>query len=282
VAERKLSNAQQSTRDAAQFLDITEKQEKGGEVAQSDTVKARIQLNDRLREEREAQLTLDKARIGFAVLLFPDYRQDYTVVDDLDTLAALPAYGEIQSLAGKNSPDIRAAQATVQQQEYEKRAARAEMLPAVSLDYFFGLSANQLALHNPDGQNLLGSVVQAQLTIPLWTWGANRSKVKQADYKLQQARNDLSFTQRQLLASLDAFYREAGLARAQLALLRESADLSKRSLDLTLLRYQAGEVSVLEVVDAQNTLRDARNGYDDGLVRYRVAIGNLQTLTGAF
>src|ERR1035437_9759443 len=143
VAERKLSNAQQSTRDAAQFLDITEKQEKGGEVAQSDTVKARIQLNDRLLAEREAQLTLDKARIGFAVLLFADYRQDYTVVDDLDTLAALPAYGEIQSLAGKNSPDIRAAQATVQQQEYEKRAARAEMLPAVSLDYFFGLSANQ-------------------------------------------------------------------------------------------------------------------------------------------
>jgi outer membrane protein TolC len=156
------------------------------------------------------------------------------------------------------------------------------MLPAISMDYFFGISANEFAIHNRAGDNLLGSVVQGQLTIPLWTWGAARSKVKQAEYKLQQAKNDLTYTQRNLLAELDAFYREAALARAQLASLRESVDLSRQSLDLTLLRYQAGEVSVLEVVDAQSGARDARNAMDDGLARYRVAIGNLQTLTGAF
>ena len=282
VALRKLHNAGLSVSDAEKFLDITDKQEKGGEVAHSDTVKARLQLNDRKRDQQEAQLALDKARIGFAVLLFPDYQSNFTVVDDLETLAALPAYGEIQTLAGKNSPDIRAAQATVEQQDYEIRSARAEMLPAVSMDYFFGISANQFAVHNPEGQNLLGSVVQAQLTIPLWTWGAARSKVKQAEYKLQQAKNDLTYTQRNLLASLDAFFREAALARTQLASLRESVDLSKQSLDLTLLRYQAGEVSVLEVVDAQSTARVARNALDDGLVRYRMAVANLQTLTGAF
>jgi len=282
AAARKLSNARQSVQDARHFLDITQKQEKGGEVAHSDTVKAELQLNDRQRDEQEAQLTLDKARINFAVLLFPDYRQDFDLVDDLDTLSPLPLYTEIQSLAGRNSPDIRAAQAVVQQQDYEIRSARAEMLPTFSLDYSFGTNANQFALHNPEGQNLLGNVVQAQLVVPLWTWGAARSRVKQAEFKLQQARNDLSFTQRQLLASLDAFYREAGLARDQLGSLRHSLDLSRQSLDLTLLRYQAGEVSVLEVVDAQSTLRDARNAVDDGLVRWRVSIANLQTLTGAF
>jgi hypothetical protein len=36
------------------------------------------------------------------------------------------------------------------------------------------------------------------------------------------------------------------------------------------------------VVDAQTTLVEARNAYDDGLVRSRVALANLQTLTGAF
>ena len=282
VAARKIHNADISVADAEAFLDITDKQEKGGEVAHSDTVKARLQLNDRKRDQQEAQLALDKARIGFAVLLFPDYQSNFTVVDDLDTLANLPVYTEVQTLGGRNNPDIRAAQAIVLQQDYEVRAARAEMLPAVSMDYFFGISANQFAIHNPDGQNLLGSVVQAELTVPLWTWGAARSKVRQAEYKLRQARNDLTYTQRNLLAELDAFYREAALARTQLASLRESVDLSKQSLDLTLLRYRAGEVSVLEVVDAQSSARDARNALDDGLVRYRVAVGNLQTLTGAF
>jgi hypothetical protein len=35
-------------------------------------------------------------------------------------------------------------------------------------------------------------------------------------------------------------------------------------------------------VDAQSSARDARNAMDDGLARYRVAVGSLQTLTGAF
>ena len=39
-----------------------------------------------------------------------------------------------------------------------------------------------------------------------------------------------------------------------------------RSCGSRLLRYQAGEVTVLEVANAQTTLVLARNAYDDGLV----------------
>ena len=55
-----------------------------------------------------------------------------------------------------------------------------------------------------------------------------------------------------------------------------------RRRNLTNLRYQGGEATALEVVDAQNSLVTARNNYDDGEARYRLAIANLQTLTGVF
>ena len=282
AAERKSANAQLSQQEAARFLDITQKQERGGEVAHSDVVKAEIQFVQRQRDTQEAQLAMDKARIGFAVVLFPDYRQDFTVVDDLDTSRPLLAYTEIQSLAGRNNPDIRAAQAMVEAQKLEIRSARAALLPSLSFDYFYGMNSTRFALRTPDGGLNLGSVAQAQLTFPLWTWGAGRSRVKQSELRLQQAQNDLSFTQRQLLANLDSFYRESDAANSQVASLRHSMELAAESLKLTLLRYQAGEVTVLEVVDAQTTLVQARNAYDDGVVRYRLAIANLQTITGAF
>ena len=281
-ATRKYANAQQSQLEAEHFLDITRKQERGGEVAHSDAVKAEIQFVGRQRDTEESQLALDKARIGLAVLLFPDFRQDFTVVDDLDTPRPLPVFREIQALAGEKSPDIRAAQATVEQQKWEIKSSRAGFLPTLSADYFFGINANEFAIHNPEGYRNLGSAVQAQLNIPIWNWGATRSRVKQSEFRLQQAKNDLSLTYRQLLANLNSFYLEAVAANSQIASLRHSLDLSTESLKLTLLRYEAGEVSVLEVVDAQTTLVGARNAYDDGMVRYRVAVANLQTLTGAF
>ena len=118
--------------------------------------------------------------------------------------------------------------------------------------------------------------------MPVWNWGAGYSKVKQADLRRQQADVELSSTQRQLLANLRSFYEEAETSRAELESLSQSAELASDSLRLTTLRYQAGESSVLEVVDAQNTLTQARNAFDDGQIRFQVAFAILQTLTGSF
>jgi outer membrane protein TolC len=123
-------------------------------------------------------------------------------------------------------------------------------------------------------------VAQATLNIPLWNWGSIRSKVKQAEFREKQAEVDLSVTQKALSGNLAAYYAETRVAQNQIASLRSSADLAQESLRLTLLRYQTGEATALEVVDAQNTLTLARNAYEDGLLRFRVALGNLQTLTG--
>ncbi|HWB82965.1 MAG TPA: TolC family protein [Bryobacteraceae bacterium] len=282
VAQRKYVNAQQSLQEATQFADLTQKQEQGGEVAHADVVKAQIQLEQRRRDEQDAELALEKARISFAVLLFPNFRQDYSVVDDLEQTVPLPAFPEVQTLAARNNPDIRAAEALVRQENFDVASARSALLPSLSFDYFFGINANEFAINNADHMRNLGSAAQAQLTIPLWNWGAVRSRIRQAELRRRQAQVDLGFTQRELLANLNSFYLEAGSASAQLASLRHSLDLAQESVRLTLLQYQAGEATALEVVDAQSTLRQARNAYDDGMVRYRVAIANLQTLTGAF
>ncbi len=282
ASERKQKNAQQSLREAQQFLDITQKQEQGGEVAHSDVVKAQIQLEQRQRDAQEAELAVEKSRVGLAVLLFPDFRQDFSVMDDLQNQLTLPPFTDIQALAAKNNPDIRAAQAAVEQEKWGVTSARSGYLPSLSFDYFFGIDANQFAIYNRRDEHNLGSVVQAQLTIPVWNWGATRSKLRQAQLHLQQAKLDLSVTQRQLLANLQSFFQEAQTAGSQVSSLSHSEDLASESLKLTLLRYTSGEVSVLEVVDAQSTLAQARNAYDDGLVRYRVALSDLQTLTGSF
>ena len=282
TGQRKIANAQTSLQEARDFLDLTQKQERGGEAATVDVIKAQLQVRQRERELQDAQATLEKARTGFAVLLFPTYNPEFAVADDLETAPTLPERAEVQSLAGKNSPDIRAAEATVQQSTFAIQSARAAYLPTFTVDYWFGIEANYFAIHDPRGMNQVGSSVAAQVNIPIWNWGATKSKVKQAELETQQAKNDLSFAQRTLLSQLDTFYTEARVSAAQIASLRDSLTLATQNLRLTRLRYTAAESTAQEVVDAQNLLVDSRNALDDGLVRYRIAVANLQTLTGAF
>jgi outer membrane protein len=198
----------------------------------------------------------------------------------------LPPFPEVQSAAANKNPELRAALAALQQANQDVAVAWNGFLPSVSLDYFYGIDANHFAVNGIDPTTglpvrNLGYEATATLQLPIWNWGANRSKVKQADLRRTQARVELSFTQRQLLAKLQTLYNEARTARSELESLDQSAELAAESLRLTTMRYQAGESTVLEVVDAQNTLTQARNSFNDGQARFRVSMANLQTLTGA-
>jgi outer membrane protein TolC len=280
AAQRKVGNAQEALEEARRFVAITAKLETGGEVAHADVLKAQLALQQRQRESQNAQLEVEKARIELAVLLFPDYRVDFNVVDDLATVSPLPAYGEIEALAKEKSPDLRVAEEGVRQEEFNIKIARTAYLPTLSFDYFFGINANRFAVHDEEGNKLLGSSAQATLDIPLWNWGATGSKVRAAEMRRQQAQLDLELTRRQLISNLHLLYAEAQAALLQLESLQRTVTDATESLRLTNLRYEAGEISVLEVVDAQSTLVQARNDYDDGLSRYRQALASIQTLTG--
>jgi len=281
VAQRKYATAQEAAAEAQRFLGISQALERGGEVAHSDVIKAQLQANDRQKDFLEAGVAMEKARLTLAVLLFTNFEQNFSVVDDLRLPPPLPSLAEIRQMAEPNNPDLRAALAALRVANQDAAVAWMGYLPSMSFDYFYGVDANHLATRTGSIQNL-GYAASATLHLPIWNWGATQSKVHQAGLKRQQARLELSAAQRQLLANLHIFYGEAVAARSVLDTLRESAELAAESLRLTNLRYQAGEVSVLEVVDAQNTLTQARNAYDDGEARYRVALATLQTLTGRY
>ncbi|MBZ5681600.1 MAG: TolC family protein [Acidobacteriia bacterium] len=281
VAQRKYATSQRAATEAARFLDISQKLENGGEVAHADVIKARIQSQQQERDLQEARLDMERTRLDLAVLLFPDFNQDFTVVDDLQTPEPLPAFLEVEAAGKKNNPELRAALSAYEAAQHEVTAAWGGLLPSLSLDYFYGIDSNQFAIRSNGVRNLGYSTV-ASLQIPIFSWGADRSKLKQAELRRDRSRVELSFAQRQLLGHLRQFYSEAEVARSEMESLSSSAEMAAESMRLTTLRYQAGESTVLEVVDAQNTLTQARKAYDDGQARFRVALANLQTLTGTF
>jgi outer membrane protein len=282
AVQEKTLNTARATDEAQHFLDLSKKLEAGGEVAHSDVIKAEIQANDAQRQLQDTKLAEQNARLALAVLLFPNFFQDFVLVNDLSRPPPLPARSQVEQMAMNNNPELHAALSALTVANKEVTVARAAHLPSLTVDMFYGIDANQFATEDRNGFRNLGYAGAATLNIPIFSWGATQSKVKQAELQRHQAQVELSAAQRQALADFQSFYAEAHTALGQIDTLRSSADLAAESLRLTNLRYRAGEALALEVVDAQNTLTLARNSYHDGEARYRLALANLQTLTGTF
>ena len=206
--------------EAERFLDITrEAQAKAGEVARADVIKAQIDLRQRQRDLAEAQLASSKAKIALGVLIFPDFSAEFLVVDDLQQdvpqAATLPPMADAHANAMSSSPDLKAAEAEVKEAGLDVTVARYQYLPSLGVDFFYGFNSNGLRNASTNHANV-GYAAQATLNIPIWNWGATRSKVKQAELRREQAQIDLSVTKRTLQSNVAAGPAEAQTAQGQL------------------------------------------------------------------
>lgn len=289
VAERQYGTAQEGLDQAGKSLKTSQELEQGGEVARSDVITFEIQYNQQKQALQQATLAMENARLALAVMLFPNFNQNFNVVDDLDVAPPLPPLEEATRMAAAGNPEIRSAMAALDVAKYGVSEARAAFLPALSFDADYGIEANAFALRSrvaayPQAGRVpnLGFFITGSLSVPVWHWGATMSKLRQAEYQKKLAAVQLTFAQRQALKNLNAYYNEASTARSELSTLQSTVSLAAEGLRLNTLRYRAGDAAVLDVLNAENTLTQARDTYASGLARYRVALAVLQTLTGSF
>lgn len=278
AADQKLTVAKRAAGEADAFADLTNKREAAREAAHADVIKAQLEQQQRQRDLADVSVAAERARLELAVLLFPDPRTPFTLQKVGDR--GVPARADVEAAATNNNPDLRSALAAVHQSDAEVLAARAAYLPDVGLNFTYGIDSPQFAVNGPDGVKNLGYSGSVTLDIPVWDWLSTQHKVRQSEIRRNAARVALTAAQKRLIANLDEAYSEATTSHNQLVSLDQSVQTAAESLRLTKLRYTGGEATVLEVVDAQNSLTAAENAREDGAVRYQVALANLQTLTG--
>ena len=118
------------------------------------------------------------------------------------------------------------------------------------------------------------------MTIPLFDWGASRSRERQAQLRAQ------SVTSQRALA-LRTFNQQFSTARAQalsaarrVGILQQAVGDAERNVQTSIARYRAGEAPILEVTDAQTTLATQRAALFQALFDYQIARTRLAQAAG--
>ena len=190
VAQRKYATAQTALDQARRSLNISQDLERGREAAHSDVIRSQLLENTQQQALQESKLAMENARLDLAVLLFRDFDEDFSVIDDLDVPPALPSLDEAESMASRANPALAAAIETLRGARLDVKIARQAFLPTLTLDAVYGIEANAFALHSTvaaakqDGPvPNLGYFVTASLNLPVWDWGIRRSKLRQSELK---------------------------------------------------------------------------------------------------
>lgn len=210
----------------------------------------------------------------------------------LPSETAVPAFGletlhlpeelpvSLPSELVRQRPDIRAAEALLQQASAQIGVATANLYPQITLNGSFGAQANQL--HNLFGGPSLWSI-GAGLLQPLFHGGQleaeRRAAVAAYDAAEAQYRETVLQAFRNVADALRALEGDARTVKAQ----ADAEALSRDTLELTRRQYQLGGVSYLALLVAQRQYEQARlNLVQAQATRYADTAALFQALGGGW
>ncbi|HEV2387391.1 MAG TPA: TolC family protein [Candidatus Acidoferrales bacterium] len=250
--------------------------EKAGLVVSSDLLSAQVfraQMEDREIRARNgwevARLNLGR-ELGLAAGAMPQLGGQLEQPRPLEG-----GIDEWDKTALAERPALRAAELQRQAATANRQLARADFGPQIAV--FANVERDARTLAGPSGTNWTAG---AKLDLNLFAGGANRARLAEAVAEKQQAEHQLEWLRSGIELEVRQAYLDAQAAAQRAAASRDAASQAEESLRIIQNRYQAGLVTITELLRAQSAQLDARTGYLAALYDWRVARAQLERAAG--
>ena len=263
---------------AEEFEHITALLLSGGEVPAVDLTRAQLQTLARRDELEKARVSEEVAAGSLRVLVGYDFTRPISTTDL--SLASLPdsEYQQFRSEDIAKRPDFTVLDQQLRAATQEIKIARADRLPALTYSLNGGFDTDSIT--GPRLKEHTGVSAAVTLTVPIFDWGATRSRERQARLRVQVAESQRSVAVRGFTQEFYAARAQAATAAARIDLARQGISKAQDNLNASIARYRAGEAQIVEVTDAQTTLVAQRAALFQAIFDYRIAIEKLRKATG--
>ena len=278
-----LANAQRHAAEgnlaaAEAFENITSLLLSGGEVAPVDLTRAQLQTLTRRDELQRAQANEDVAAGALRVFVGYEFSRP---INTTDLALAIPVDSEYRQFKAEDvsrRPEFVQLEQAVQAAQQDIRIARADRLPSLTYSINGGFDTD--SVRAPRLRQHSGVSAEISLSIPIFDWGANRSRQRQAQLRADLAENERTLALRGFTQQFYAARAQVESATARIALAREGVTKAESNVAASIARYRAGEAQIVEVTDAQTTLVEQRNALYQAIFDYQTALARLKQATG--
>lgn len=164
----------------------------------------------------------------------------------------------------KARPEFSVIEAQKRAASQEARIARAERLPQLTYTINGGFDAGDF---RPLGRYAGGSAI-VTLTIPIFNFGASKSRETQARLREQQLDVQRQSTMRALRQE---FYTTRAAALAALERIRDAqsaSEAAQQNITLIFTRYRLKKAEITDVIDAQSAFAETRTSYYQAIADY--------------
>lgn len=246
---------EQSILASAKRLEILEARQSAGLANNADIFQAKIDLNALNQGLQSQLLIVDQAKTELVRLLTLKPDAAISVKDTILVGGELQLNGVLSKLSA--NADIKAAESQIRINELIVREVMAQRYPTVRLNMAYNYTRNQSAAgFNLLTQNL-GPNAGVSVAIPIYNGSAFRRQQQVAKININNAELQRDILTRDYQAQTVKMFQSYQNTIQQLTTEKQTYDLSKQLLELTLKRFELIQATIIDVREAQRSFEEA-------------------------
>lgn len=266
----------------AQQLEQTKQRYEVGLTAITEVHEAQAAYDSALAFKLEARGNLSISYEALEVLTGQSHEQVAPLAPEFPVIDPVPAdRHEWVEFSLKNNYALKAARLRAEASHETAKASRSGHLPTVKASVSYNDSAEDgNRFGTPVDNTSDGTSVGVSLSVPLFSGGATSGRSRQAYAQYTQTQELFNNTQRNVIQSARSLHLsvETGVARVQA---RKQATISSQSaLEATQSGYDVGTRNLVEVLQSQRQLYQARRDYATALYDYIINTIRLREVAG--
>ena len=277
LAAKQLEVARQAMQAAESILERSRNRVESGVAVQSDSLSAEVRLATRKQELIRAQNNLAMSRAQLSVAMGLSTEGDFEPSDALaEKELPAPALEDIEKQAVEKRPDLGRIRAEEAAQKESVSIAKSSFGPRVNA-YANWESDNPTLVAGGGGNNWIAGV---ELQYDLFEGGAKHAELwreRALQDKIAAAKE--SATDAVRLEVRRAYY-EVDATRQQIEVARAAIADAQESLRINQDRYDAGLLTITDLLAAEDAARRAQGDYWETLCRYYTGYAALELAGG--
>jgi outer membrane protein len=266
---------------AERFLESERVRRESGLGSELDVLRAEVSLANLQPQVVSATNTAEVATLDLKRLIDLPLNQPVRLTTSLDVPADVaPADSAAVTDALSRRASLAAEERQLRIREEQVRIARAAYMPSLNLVVNFGrqLFPSSLFAFNQDWRT--DFTAGLAVSVPVFNGGRTASEVAQAQVAVDQQRLRLSRLREDVQVEYERARGEQERARSSIQARQRTVGQAQRVYDLTVLRYEQGMASQLEVSDARLSLLQSRTNLAQAVADFQIASATLSRALG--
>lgn len=253
---------------------------KAAEVSELDVNTVELDLQRLSQERALLQTQRQSLLVSLNTLIGRPASAPLSIDEALPESETLPDREQLLARALRSRPDLRSALLSADRAQAEKALAKAQRWEDWSLG--LGLDQDRLALEGAPPQSS-DRAVAFSLSIPLPLLSRNQGLIAEAQANADQSRARIDALRLSIAGEIASAHAETSNLQQQVNQYREGLlPVSQRNVQLAQKGYGQGQVSIIEVVQAQRQLADLNAAYLNTLDQFLQTLARLRTASGEY